>query len=88
MWYQRLQRFLYGRYGTDKLNIALLISGVVLMLIGGLFFWPLSFVADGMYIFALFRTFSRNLPARQREYQAFLRVYNPAAGWLDRKSVV
>ena len=67
MWYERLQRFLYGRYGTDTLNLALLVLGLVLTLLGGLFFWPLSLLAYVLYIYALFRTFSRNIPARQRE---------------------
>ena len=81
MWYERLQRFLYGRYGTDKLNIALLILGVLFTLLGGLFFWPLTFAADAVYLYALFRTFSRNIPARQREYAAFLKLWEPAAAW-------
>ncbi|MEY8312925.1 hypothetical protein AALA61_13240 [Oscillospiraceae bacterium 42-9] len=81
MWYQKLQRFLYGRYGTDQLNLFLLVLGLVLSLVGSLFFWPLVFVANGAYIYALFRTFSRNLPARQREYTVFLRYWGPVAGW-------
>ena len=81
MWYQRFQRFLYGRYGTDTLNIALLILGVVFTLFGVLFFWPLTFLADGIYIYALFRTFSRNIAARQREYTAFLKLWNPVSFW-------
>lgn len=81
MWYEKLQRFLYGRYGADKLNIVLLISGLVLSLLGSLFFWPLVFLADALYIYALFRAFSRNIPARQREYLAFLKVWEPIAKW-------
>ena len=38
MWYERLQRFLYGRYGTDKLSIAILVAGLLLSLIGSLLF--------------------------------------------------
>lgn len=85
MWYERLQRFLYGRYGTDKLNIALLILGMVLYLLGSLLFWPITLLADALYILALFRTFSRNIPARQREYSAFLRWWTPVAGWLRQR---
>lgn len=81
MWYERLQRFLYGRYGTDKLNLALLILGLLVSLLGSLFFWPITLLADGLYIYALFRTFSRNIPARQREYTAFLKVWSPVETW-------
>ncbi len=83
--YQRLQRFLYGRYGTDKLNLALLVLGLVLFFLGGLFFRPLVFLADGLYIWCLFRTFSRNIPARQREYAWFLRWWGPVSGWLSQQ---
>ena len=85
MWYERLQRFLYGRYGTDTLNLALLVLGLVLTLLGGLFFWPLSLLAYVLYIYALFRTFSRNIPARQREYRAFYKVWGPVSGWLKQQ---
>ena len=87
MWYERLQRFLYGRYGTDKLNLALLIFGRILSLIGTLVFWPVTLLADALYIWALFRTFSRNIPARQREYAAFLRFWSPIESWLRARKV-
>ncbi len=87
MWYERLQRFLYGRYGTDKLNLALLIFGLILSLIVTLVFWPVTLLADALYIWALFRTFSRNIPARQREYAAFLRFWSPIESWLRARKV-
>ena len=87
MWYERLQRFLYGRYGTDKLNLALLIAGLILSLLGTLLFWPMTLLADALFIWALFRTFSRNIPARQREYSAFLRFWSPIEGWLRTRKV-
>ncbi len=78
---QKLQQFLYGRYGGDKLSLSLLITGLIFSLLGRLFFWPLFLLADAFYLYALFRTFSRNIPARQREYSAFLRVWNPIEAW-------
>ena len=82
MWW-RLQRFLYGRYGTDQLNLMLLILGVVLTLFGRLFFFPLYWVGDVLFVLALFRTFSRNIPARQRENQNFLRLSAPVRSWIS-----
>lgn len=79
--YQWLQRFLYGRYGTDKFNFALLILGLVCSLLGVIFFPPLAYVANLFYIYALFRCFSRNIPARQGEYRWFLKWYGAAAKW-------
>lgn len=79
-----LQRFMYGRYGTDKLNIVLLIGGVIVMLISSLIYqlsyragntgiYPLVLIfrllSDAMLVWAIFRTLSRNISARQRENQ-------------------
>lgn len=81
MFFQRFQRFMYGRYGGDKLNLVLLVIGLVLSLCGPLLWYPLVFVADAIYIYALFRMFSRNVPARQRENAAFMRVWGPIENW-------
>lgn len=78
---QRLQQFLMGRYGTDQLNVALLILGIVLSFCGALFFYPLTFITYGLLFYVLFRTLSRNIPARQRENQAFLRFWAPVESW-------
>lgn len=79
--FQKLQRFLYGRYGTDSLNLFLLITGLVIYGVGSLFFWPLTFLADALYVWALFRTFSRNIPARQRELGVFMKFWRPVGSW-------
>ena len=79
----RLQQFLSGRYGTDQLNLALLLLGVVCTLFGSLFFRPLYWIGDVLFLTALFRTFSRNIPARQRENQAFWRVWSPVKNWFS-----
>ena len=71
---EAFRRFMYGRYGTDSLNKALLIAAVVLMLLG----WVGgSWIASWMTIFNLFayapliwcifRMYSRNIDARRRE---------------------
>ena len=82
MFFQKFQRFMLGRYGTDTLSFFLLGLGLVLTFCGSLFFWPLTLLADAVYIYSIFRMFSRNIPARQREYYAFLKVWNPALKWL------
>ena len=63
-----LQRFMAGRSGVDQLNIALLILGMALSVIGS--FSGLGIVYTLAYVpllFGLYRMFSRNLAARQRE---------------------
>lgn len=83
MFLQKFQRFMMGRYGTDQFSIALLILGLVLSLFGGLFFWGLTLAADVLYIYVLFRFFSRNIPARQKENMAFLRLWQPVKNWFS-----
>ncbi len=83
---QKIQRFMMGRYGGDPLNLGLLVLGLVCSVCARLCFWPLILLADGIFVYALFRSLSRNIPARQRENQAFMRVWGPAAGWFRLQS--
>jgi hypothetical protein len=75
---ERLVRFMYGRYGTDQLNIALLVIYLLLLLINlytrniilPMFMWVIL-------VFSLFRSLSRNIYARQRENLFFLKIWRP-----------
>ncbi len=83
---EKLLRFMYGRYGTDELYSALtffelgcLVVGAVFSLLGrvsagfavvGWVLYALALLAMG---WGLFRFLSRNLPARRRENDAWLR---------------
>lgn len=95
MFWEKLRRWMYGRYGTDALNLTLLFGGLFLVLFARIFgFWPLLLVAYAAYGWAVFRTLSRNIPARQRELAAVLRVWEPvrrrcrflATAFRDRKT--
>ena len=74
---QGLQRFMAGRYGTDKLNTVILTTGVILCLVAmlipsdvvKLICTVLSYV---LMILAIFRTMSRNTYKRYRENRRFL----------------
>ena len=71
-----LRRFMYGRYGTDQLNLALLVLSVVLMLASN---WlPIlgiaAYVVMGYYVF---RCFSKNLTKRRQENAWFMRLIAP-----------
>ena len=73
------RRFMEGRYGNDKLNIAILVAGVVTGLLSSLLpvpalkmgLWVLSY---GLMIWAMFRTFSRNTYKRYQENRKFLQL--------------
>ncbi len=84
----RFARFMYGRYGTDKLNLTLLIAGLIISLVGQLLMlWPLTFVSMAIYAYALFRTFSRNIQARQKEYFTFLKLLTPMTKWFKMRKM-
>ena len=58
-------RFMMGRYGTDKLNTAILGAGVITCIVSMFVKNPmmdlaLTVVSYGFMFWALFRTFSRN----------------------------
>jgi len=72
-----LQRFMMGRYGTDKLNMYILGAGVILCLLTIFLPWALadlalSLLAYVLMFWALFRTFSRNTYKRYQENRRFL----------------
>lgn len=74
---QWFRHFMMGRYGTDKLNMCLLWSAVIIMVIS--LFFPkasgvLTLVYYGLMFWALYRTFSRNTYKRYQENRKFLSI--------------
>ena len=74
---QWLQRFMAGRYGTDKLNTWILGAGLILCIVSIFVRIPmvdlaLTLGAYGLMIWAMARTFSRNTYKRYRENRRFL----------------
>ena len=68
---------MYGRYGTDELNLVLMILGIIVMFLSRIFwFWPLAIISYALYIYALFRMFSRNLQKRAHENEIYLQKTN------------
>lgn len=72
-------RFMQGRYGTDKLNSAILGVGVIACVVG--MFIPLTTIkmvftllSYGLMFWAIFRTFSRNTYKRYRENRKYLMI--------------
>ena len=81
-----LQRFLYGRYGGDKLGRALLVTYLAMYLVGLLARWDilcfLSIIPAG---WCLFRMLSRNISARRRENDKYLALTAPLRSRLHRR---
>ena len=73
-----LRNFMIGRYGPDQLNIALLVLSLVLSLVG-IFVRTnvINIIGNIILIYMLFRMFSRNIPARRRENDKFIKFWWP-----------
>lgn len=81
-WVQKKYKdLMQGRYGTDRLNLALLFAGLICCMISLLFSWifvvnviftVLSFV---FLILAILRALSRNTYKRYQENRKFLMIF-------------
>lgn len=72
-----LVRFMYGRYGTDKLNTTILVSGVIASLLALLipFAMPkilITLISYGLMVWAICRSLSRKTYKRYEENRKYL----------------
>ncbi len=80
LWYKfiaAVSRFMMGRYGSDKLNMALLIASVAVGLIGAIIPWfkiVFLVVSYGLMFWAIYRMLSRNTYKRYQENRKFLQM--------------
>lgn len=78
-----MARFMYGRNGSDQLNMALLAAYLLIWLLQALFGrsfavrTALETLALAVAAIVVFRTFSRNLEKRRRENARFLDWWRP-----------
>ena len=68
---EKLQRFMWGRYGTDRFNQFLMFVAIVCLLVsflgGGVFY----LFATAVMVYAYFRMFSRNVSRRSMDYHIY-----------------
>lgn len=79
---QKLQAFMYGRYGYDELSKAISVAAIVcivLALFPELQFF--SYVALALWVWALIRCYSKNISKRRTEREAYLRFTGKIKGW-------
>lgn len=76
----KLYRFMYGRYGGDKLNnvltwtyaIWIILFSIISIFTDSIWFSLFYWLSSGALCFwIIFRMFSRNIPARRKENEAF-----------------
>ena len=84
-----VSRFMSGRYGSDQLNLTMVIGALVVTMIGslsGIYF--LTLAADALLILAIFRMFSKDRYRRAHENQVYLEktqgVRRAVTEWVNR----
>lgn len=84
-----IQRFMYGRYGSDQFSHFLIGLALALILLEALTgFGLLTLMADVAVFYALFRMLSRNTYKRREENAKFLKKANPAIKWLRLQQTI
>lgn len=79
-----IQRFMYGRYGSDQLNIALLVGYLILSLLSRLFRSSLlGLLSTACVLWAIYRMLSRQLERRRAENAKFLELSRPLVHWYN-----
>ena len=78
----RMRQWMYGRYGQDELT-HFCYWAALLCILASLFIWPGFFcgLAMALYLVAMLRMYSKNITARRRERDAYLRLTQPIRSW-------
>lgn len=81
---QKMIAFMYGRYGTDELYIALFVLWLVLVVINAFVHSTIiSIIAFAVILYSLFRSMSKKRDKRVRENQIFLKAWRPVKNWFS-----
>lgn len=85
-----LQRFMYGRYGNDQLNLFLIGTYLIFFFLAAIMDTGLfSLLGELLLLLALFRMLSRNLAKRGEENRKFMKKATPVLQWLRlRKNIL
>lgn len=73
---EKMRKFMEGRYGIDTLNRVILATALILYIIGMIAKWPsrvVSLIYWVLLILWIFRAFSKNISARYKENEIFMR---------------
>lgn len=75
-----LYRFFSGRRGLDQLGQACLLTSIAASLLGAIFgIGILTLASTALWIYALYRMLSKNIPAREKENRWFMSKYTPVS---------
>lgn len=90
---EMLAKFMYGRYGTDRLNMFLLIvlivcAGLNLFVRNGYFSIVMSSWETLLIVLIYYRLFSRNIQKRYAENQKYLSLENKVKRFFGRTKYI
>ena len=74
----KLAQFMYGRYGTDQLYIAL-IGAYFVLIVANTFISStvISIFMSAVLVYTMFRALSRNVYKRRMENEKFMKIWRP-----------
>ena len=76
-WKEKLIRFMYGRYGVDTMWYGLVGLAILLAICNLILRMPLIHILQSLIlVYAIYRVFSRNIGARQKENEYFNRFWS------------
>lgn len=81
---EKIQRFMYGRYGMDRFNQVLMYGAFGCLILSLLGIGSCYLLATAALFCAYFRMFSRNVRQRSQENQWYLRQEMKVKGLLKR----
>lgn len=75
---KKIREFFMNRYGMDSLNRALMVLYVIFLIISLITRQDIFiYISLGIAVYQVYRALSRNLTARAKENQVFIKFWNP-----------
>ena len=87
-WYfmkEKLQRFMWGRYGNDRFNQFLMIVALVCLALSFFGLKIFYVLALALLVYVYYRMFSRNMSKRSAENQWYLQKEMKVRSWWQRR---
>lgn len=85
---EKLNRFMQGRYGNDRLNQFLMIAALVCIVLSFIWGGVFDLIALLLMIYAYYRMLSRNMYQRAAENQWYLRKEQKVKGFFGKQKNV
>ena len=82
---EKLQRFMWGRYGNDRFNQFLMIVALVCLALSFFGLRIFYVLALALLVYVYYRMFSRNMSKRSAENQWYLKKEMKVRSWWQRR---